>query len=281
MRGVSISMSKRIIRMIASDVDGTLMRSDRTLSRYTIDTIHRAQEKGILFIICSGRYPEHADVLMKAHGIRCPIVGNNGCTLWDPEKEKVLSDHFLSKEAAEKACAAAEEIQLNYMVFGRKHVAARNAFFLHSSKLLYGNSLESDYHIVFEDGYDAVQRVLVAPVNKFYFHYDTPEEKEKLISKLRMIPDIEITTSGPANVEIIPKGCNKATGITDMARIHRIPMENVMALGDYENDEDMLRVAGLSVAMGNASEYLKSLADAVTDSNDNDGVAKAIEKFAL
>ena len=97
-------MSKRIIRMIASDVDGTLMRSDRTLSRYTIDTIHRAQEKDILFIICSGRYPEHADVLMKAHGIRCPIVGNNGCTLWDPEKEKVLSDHFLSKEAAEKAC---------------------------------------------------------------------------------------------------------------------------------------------------------------------------------
>ena len=66
-----------------------------------------------------------------------------------------------------------------------------------------------------------------------------------------------------------------------MARIHSIPMEEVMALGDYENDEDMLRAAGLGVAMGNASEYLKNLADAVTDTNDNDGVAKAIEQFAL
>ena len=274
-------MSKRMIRMVASDVDGTLMRSDKTLSWYTIDTIHRAQEKGILFVICSGRYPEHADVLMKAYGIRCPIAGNNGCTLWDPETEKVLSDHFLSREAAEKACAVAEEIRLNYMVFGRKHVAARNAFFLHSSKLLYGDSLEKYYHIIFEDGYEAVQKVLAAPVNKFYFHYDTLDEKERLIAELRLIPDIEITTSGPANVEIIPKGCNKATGITDMARIHNIPMEEVMALGDYENDEDMLRAAGLGVAMGNASDYLKNLADAVTDTNDNDGVAKAIEQFAL
>lgn len=274
-------MSKRIIRMIASDVDGTLMRSDKTLSQYTIDTIHKAQEQGILFVICTGRYPEHADVLMKAYGIRCPISGNNGCTLWEPRTGKVLSDHFLSKEAAERACAAAEGIKLNYMVFGRKHVAARNAFFLHSSKLLYGESLVKDYHIVFEDGYDAVRRVLDAPVNKFYFHYDTQKEKEKLISELALIPDIEITTSGPANVEIIPKGCNKATGITDMAELHNIPMEEVMALGDYENDADMLSAAGLGVAMGNASEYLKNLADAVTDTNDNDGVAKAIEHFAL
>ena len=76
-------------------------------------------------------------------------------------------------------------------------------------------------------------------------------------------------------------GVNKCTGVEELAAMHGISMENVMTLGDYDNDMPMIKAAGLGVAMGNALEKVKAAADYVTDTNDNDGVGKAIEKFVL
>ena len=269
------------ILMVVSDIDGTLLRSDGTISQYTVDVIHQAQGRGILFTVCSGRYPEHADVILRTYGIRCPVTGNNGCTQWDARTDTVLRDHFLDPVSARLAREAADDLNVNYMVFGRKAVAACNTQVMHSSQAKYGAALARDYHIVFTAGKDAVDAALHQPVNKFYFHYDNPEDKQRLIDALSRIPNISITTSGYFNVEIIPIECNKAAGAAEMARLYGIDMARVMTLGDYENDVTMLQAAGLGVAMGNASAEVRALADCVTDTNDRDGVAKAIEKYVF
>ena len=274
-------MQKEPILMVASDIDGTLSRSDGTISSYTVEAIHAAQAKGVLFTVCSGRYPEHADVLLKRHGIRCPITGNNGSTQWDARTDTVLRDHFMDPAAAHRAYEVAEELHLDYMVFCRKYVATRNGKVLHSSQANYGQELQRDYGIVFETGKDAVKKALAMPINKFYFHYDTPDERQYLRDALQAVPEISITTSGPFNVELISKACSKAGGVREMAELYGIDMKNVMAIGDYENDVPMLKSAGFGVAMGNSSPDVQRQADAVTATNDEDGVARAIEKYVL
>ena len=271
----------RKISMVSSDVDGTLLRSDGTISAHTVDVIHELQRRGILFTICSGRYPEHADALLRHFGIRCPVTGNNGATQWDAETDRVLSDHFMPADSARKAFEVAEGLGLSFIVFCRKYVAARHGAAPHSSQKIYGPILARDYHIVFDSGLDAVLHALDRPVNKFYFHYDTPEERRSLTEALRVIPGISITTSGASNVEIIPLGCDKGSGVSEMARLYGVDMSQVMAIGDYENDVPMLRAAGLGVAMGNAHADVRDEAACVTDTNDRDGVAKAIEKYVL
>lgn len=274
-------MEKNRILMIASDIDGTLLHRDGTISEYTVQVIHEAQDRGILFTVCSGRYPEHADVILKTYGIRCPVAGNNGATLWDARTDKVLSDHFISRESALRAMKAAEALGIHYIIFGRKHVVGNCAEALHSSQRLYGDALKNEYGILFESGAEAVDTALSQPVNKFYFHYDTSAEKLRLVEALQGIPGISVTTSGASNVEIIPEGCNKAAGVVRMAELFGVPMEQVMTIGDYENDIPMLQAAGLGVAMGNALDEIKHQVHHVTLSNEQDGVAKAIEKYVL
>ena len=269
------------IRMVASDIDGTLLRSDGTISAHTVDMIHAAQERGILFTICSGRFPEHADVLLKPYGIRCPITACNGATQWDARTDTILQNHFIRPESARQVVETAEKNRLDYMIFCTKHISTRNDRVPHSSQRLYGDLLTREYGVIYDTGLDAVREALERPINKFYFQIDDLSHKQRMIEAFRQISEISVTTSGQNNIEIIPLGCDKAGGMREMARLFDIDIEQVMAVGDYDNDVPMLQAAGLGVAMGNAPDHVKKRADQVTLSNNEDGLAKAIEKYVL
>lgn len=269
------------IRMIASDIDGTLLRDDGTVSERTRAAIRAAQRQGVLFTVCTGRYPEHADVILRLQGLRCPISGNNGATQWDSGSGRVLSDHFLPSDAARAIAACAARLQTDFILFAPRRVIASSDDALHISQERFGDRLTAEYGIRFEAGPQAVARALTKPVNKFYFRYSLPAQREALTDAFAAIPDIQITTSGHANVEIIPVGCNKASGVAAMAALHGIDLSQVMTVGDYENDVPMLTAAGLGVAMGNASPAIQALAGHVTATNNQDGLALAIERFVL
>ena len=116
---------------------------------------------------------------------------------------------------------------------------------------------------------------------KFYVGRLPDDIYGKLACDLEKIKGIYVTTSGRNCFEIMGEGVNKCSGVERLAAMHGIQMDEVMTLGDYYNDVPMLQAAGLGVAMGNAPEDVKACADYVTDTNENDGVAKAIEKFVL
>jgi len=271
------------IRMIASDMDGTLLRNDGTVSERTAAAIHAAQARGVLFAVCSGRYPEYADAPLRAAGIRCLISGNNGVTIWDAATDTVLSDHAIDPAAARAVRQAADRYGLPYIVYGRKTVTANGPEALRIARGSLGDRLEAEYGVRFDAGEDAIRAALTAPVNKFYFYdYRLPEDqKESLLRDFAAIPNIAVTSSGMVNAEVIPAGCDKAGGVVEMARLLGIDMRQVMTVGDYENDVPMLRAAGLGVAMGNSGEAIKRCARRVTATNEEDGLAQAIENYVL
>lgn len=273
--------NQKKILMIVSDIDGTLLRSDGTVSPHTVEVIHAAQARGVLFSVCSGRYPEHADVILRTFGIRGLVCGNNGATLWDARTDTALCDHLIDAEAAQRVREALEKLDINFMTYCRKYVGARNADILRLAQSAYGPVLKADYHVAFAAGSSALDEALRRGVNKFYCQFDTADQRERLLIALWAISGLCVTTSGRSNVEIIPAECSKAGGVAEMANLYHVAMENVMTIGDYENDVPMLRAAGLGVAMGNANAAVQAQADCVTDTNDQDGLAKAIEKYVL
>ncbi|MBQ9301122.1 MAG: HAD family phosphatase [Clostridia bacterium] len=266
-----------IIRLIASDIDGTLLRSDGTVSDYTVQVIHKAQEQGILFTVCSGRFPEHAHTLLKNYGIFCPVCGNNGVTLWDAATDTFLMDHLISRDAIGSIWQAAEKLRLSYIVFGRKFVIASDAEANRIARGRFTERLMEDYGVHYYLGKTAVQDALDRPINKFYFYNLSYAER----AALNAIPGVTVTSSGFGNAEIIPLGCSKANGVEEMAKLHGFTLDQTMAIGDYDNDVPMLTAAGLGVAMGNAADSVKARVRYVTDTNDQDGMAKAVEKYVL
>ena len=270
-------MKYESIRMIASDIDGTLLHSDGTVSDYTVRVIHEVQRRGILFTICSGRFPEHAFSLMRHYGVVCPVCGNNGVTLWDARTDTVLQDHLFDREAVQRIWQLARELELSYIIFGRKFVVASDDDANRIARGRFTERLEADFGVHYSLGLDAARAALDRPINKFYFYNLTNEQ----ISRLTALTGVTVTSSGYRNIEIIPLGCSKANGVREMARLHGFTPDQVMAIGDYDNDVPMLTSVGLGVAMGNASDAVKARVFRVTETNDLDGMAKAIERYIL
>lgn len=270
------------IKMIASDVDRTLLTTDGRLTEETISAIRAAQEKGILFAICSGRYPEHVGVLLEEHGLTCPVIGFNGGALWDPAQDRVIASHTMDPDAAVKVYDVISRYDVRYYVFGHKTLATRLTTRFHPSERMFRDVLVEKYGIQFTHGPKATYEASRRPVCKFIvLGKDNPEVMQEVHVELSRIEGIELTSSSPSNIEIVASGVSKGTGVAEMAAAYGIPLENVMVAGDYENDVPMFRVAGLSVAMGNAPEYIQKQAKVVTDTNDNNGLAKAIRRYAL
>ena len=118
-------------------------------------------------------------------------------------------------------------------------------------------------------------------VEKTTLLFKTMEERRRAADALSKIEDIQFSSSLPKNLEISKKGCNKGDGLFHLAKILNIQKEEIMSCGDADNDRELLESAGLAVVMENGLDSMKAIADYITVSNQENGVAKAMEKFVL
>lgn len=264
------------IRLIVTDVDGTLVNDKKQIPEDNLRAIRAAQEKGITVAIASGRFPENVYVLLQDYGISCPILGTNGARTVDTNL-KVLSEHFMAPQAALAVLRLLLSMEAKFFLFGSRCVCTVNTEH-HHSELSQGEKL---LHLgcTYTHGPEEALALCRQGVQKFFVFGTIP--LDKLCEKLQGIPAIEVTSSGWDNVEIIPQGINKGRGVADLAETLGIPLSQVMALGDQENDIPMLEAVGWGVAMGNACDAAKAAARLVTDTNNQCGFARAIEKYAL
>lgn len=265
------------IRLIATDIDGTLLNGSGRIPERNLRAIHSAQEKGITVAISSGRFPENVYILLEGYGLRCPIIGDNGGRLTD-ENLHVLTDHVMDTKAAQRVLEILLSFGSDYFIFGDRMICTSDDKIVHHSELSQGSRMRELGFTYFHGTADARQAVLQS-VHKFFVCDNVPLEPVRLA--LQQVDGILLTRSGIHNIEIMPAGVDKGSGIRDMARLLGVPMEQVMALGDEGNDIPMLKAAGYGIAMGNASEEAKAAARYVTDTNENCGFAKAIERYAL
>lgn len=266
------------IKLIATDIDGTLLSPQRIITERSLRAIRAAREKGITVAIATGRFPENAFLLLEDYGLRLPIVGVNGARIVD-EGLREIANHSMDPEAVRDTIGVLLNLGSDFFIFGDHAICTATVQRKHHSELSQGDRIRKlgfRYYHGKEEVKDFVQR---HTVYKFFVCGNVPLPVVR--EALSAVKGIDLTQSWVDNIEIMPAGIDKGRGVRDMAEAMGLSMDQVMALGDQDNDIPMLKAAGWGVAMGNASEETKRAARFVTASCAEEGFALALETYAL
>lgn len=274
---------ERTIRMVGVDLDGTLLNSQKQITEHTRDAIQRAEEQGCIVLAATGR-PLSAltqsilDVVGKKY-----VVTMNGAVIYDMEKRKEVYENLLPVDMAVKALDIFAEYDILVEVFIGDDGYADAEAMEHVEDYVITPPMVKymrDSRIPVESVKETLLR-MNKPVGKVHAIFRYPEQRTEVRERIQAAMDVELTGSSPRDLDVNQKGTNKGLGLVRLGEQLGICREEIMACGDSFNDYEMLEEVGFGVAMENAEEVLKKVADYITDTNDNDGVAKAIERFVL
>lgn len=267
------------IRLVAVDMDGTLLHDDKSISDYTLNVLRKIVEKGVILVPASGRPLEgmRAAVLNNVEGIKYAIC-SNGAMLMDVPEEKSICEAGISTEKAVEALKYIEQFP--------------TAVYAHTDKGTFREvgwektGLSAKYpYIKFSEGnvedlgtFLETSGVKVMKMGAFALRDGLAEE---LLAKGSPVPGLVFLRTGDGIVEINSADASKGNAMCTLCEKLGISMENVLAIGDNENDISMLRAAGISAAMGNAEDDVKQAAKFVAGNNEEDGAAHFLEEWVL
>jgi Cof subfamily protein (haloacid dehalogenase superfamily) len=266
--------------IIALDLDGTLLTDDLQITARSRETIQRAREQGVTVLLASARPPRSMRRYHAELELETPVVAYNGALVWDLEQGKALFHEPLVPDAARALITflRRQHPDLNLSI------ECGNRWYIDDLTEEVRRAIER-YEIDPPHGTGCLEQVLAVEaeaISKVLFRGNllTPE---RLMAALP--PDLaerlHITTSGDWFCEVMAAGATKAAAIEWTAAHLGLELPSLLAIGDSPNDIPMLRAAALGVAMGNAASLVKQAADAITASNNEDGVAAAIERHVL
>lgn len=266
------------IKLIALDVDGTLMTSRNELTEETVRALQAAADRGIGIVLSTGRMlSECRELLDRLPMIRYAVTCT-GAQTFDLLTGETIGRKSLTADQLRELCAPLWDLDVLLQIFddhdGLMHNDAKR---LAEAERFCNPGLAQAmrrYHATEQD-LRAYVEAYEGPTNKLHMFFATKEDKSKALERLHSLP-YEFFDTTPNDLEILPLGVDKGLGLRQLAEHLGLDRSQVTAIGDGGNDEGMLRYAGLAVAMGNANDYIKSLADRISDDNDHDGVAKAV-----
>ena len=263
--------------LLAVDLDGTLLHNDHTISDFSADTLIRAQEKGLTVALCTGRPTDgarHIAESLRLHEFGGFLVGYNGGEIIDCENNKVLRDLLLPEGVLPMIVWFAQSLQTDIVTFCDRHIITTsdtNPFILRSSVRNRMDVLKTDNWLDAVQGLKLHKCMLVGNPERLI-----PMEQQV---KMAFNGGLEAFCSEPQFLEFTPLGVNKGNGLQWLMNYLNISPSEVIAFGDTPGDIPMLRLAGMGVAMANAPESVKAVADAIAPSNVEDGVARMLEKL--
>lgn len=273
------------IRLIAMDMDGTLLDGQaRAIPPENVCALRLAAQQGIRLALCSGRLPDDAGFFAVDAGLDMAVLALNGGCVLDVPLGPIRRSRFIEADAMARLKALLDASGLLYGMFCENALAVSHAEKGGDPALMWGAYiLRAGSRGTIAYGPEATRALLSRGVNKLVV---IDEQRTGALSQLRAdiareIPQAEVSSSWENNLEINPRGVNKGEALAALAEGLGIPMGQVMALGDNDNDVPMLRCAGYGVAMGNASPAALAAAGYVTLSNNRHGVAAAVRALAL
>ncbi len=282
--------TKKRIRLLALDVDGTLFTNKGIITQKTIEAIKAAQKAGVTVIIASGREFDGAPLeQLEAAGIDVPyVITANGAAVYKVSGRECLSQQCMPIEKIESELEMLmnSEVHVTAFIDGHKFVPAHVVDYVDNMGLPAHIAERLKKISPVMDDFMGYIKSDDAKVQKFTLNFQrlpdgTCLNRDKVAKVLYACPHISVVNGGFSNLEMTAKGVNKGQGLRALADKLGIDMEETMAIGDSENDLDMIIAAGVGVAMENADAEIKEASDFVTLSNENDGVAYAIEKYIL
>ncbi len=270
-------------KLIAYDLDGTLLNSKKELTPHTKEVLEEAARQGIVILPATGRpvtgIPE---MVLKITGTNYAVTAN-GARVMDLRRNEAIIETLLPRETGRKI------LKIFYEYDTLKEIYFNGKGYANEDDLLNIGHFLSDPHMA---EYIVNTRTPVKDLEKIFDKEFSDMDKihgimanlediDKIRARLQEIPDIEITGALGCNLEINAKGATKGNALLKLGESLNISREEIMAFGDAANDHSMLKLAGTGVAMANADEETKAVADYVTGSNDEDGVARFIEDHVL
>lgn len=261
-------------KLVAMDLDDSLLKDDLTVSDETKAAMAAAIAKGAHLTIATGRMFASAKRVAEQVGINVPIITYQGSLIRNLLDPQVLYERFVPREVARKLYDYTRERGLHLQTYIRDRLYA----FDEGDKIV-AYARQSGIPYTVEPDFDR----LPAGDHIKLMIIDEPERLLELAPVLRPIvgEDVHVTTSKPHYLEFVHREATKGHALRFLAEHYGIPMEQTIAIGDAWNDREMIEAAGLGVAMANAVPALRELADFVTLGNNEDGVRHVLEKFIL
>jgi Cof subfamily protein (haloacid dehalogenase superfamily) len=269
------------IKLIALDIDGTLLDDRKQLPPENREVLQEAERRGFLMAIASGRMISRIEAVEALLGVDCIIMAYNGGKIWGlrGEGRPLIVHQTLSAEVAEFFVRYCREQGYPLNFYHQDCLYAEPRPERAELRELYARRTGAEYQYV-EDLLRSFPGV--SPTKLIVLAY--PGEADGLLAWFRekLAGRIFITKSEPEYLEIMAPGVNKGTALPLMARHYGLGAEQVLAVGDADNDLDMLLAAGIGVAMANAPARVQAAARYVTERTNNDGgVAEAIRRWAF
>ncbi|MBO5005312.1 MAG: HAD family phosphatase [Clostridia bacterium] len=288
-------------KLIAVDLDGTLLNSYGKISDKNKNAIKKVKEKGIEVIIASGRHITSVKSFAKEINSENYSICGNGAILYDMKNDEILYNKFIDKEKILEIIEVCEQNSIYYNIYTETEILTRTIAY---SALFYKQENEkkdSKYQTnikVVQDLYNFVKNDNSNNYIKVTIYDDNLSIFNRIIQKLREIEDIDVLDVGHMSrkmikvnnedvelkyyyTEITKNDVNKWNAIKVLIKKLNIGASEVVAIGDNVNDKEMIENAGLGVVMGNSAEYIKAFGDVIVKDNDYDGVAEAIEEYVI
>ena len=273
-------------KMVCIDLDGTLFGKNKRISDKTKEIISYVHNKGIEIVVTTGRLYSNAAQIAKIIGVSSPIIAANGAVIRDEVYNKEIYKSSFSYDQCNRVLGLIKKHKLKAhfytidRVIGNSPIATLAALYYR-----YRNN-RSDYKINVDSCINSLtlrRRFKEHEDNivKCVVYSNNPRRIEGFKKETKQIKELTIFGAGKYSVEVNTNDVSKGNAIKILADYLNISREEIICIGDNENDISMIEYAGLGVAMGNAISELKEIADYVTDTNVNDGVFKVIKKFIL
>lgn len=267
---------QRNIDLIVIDLDGTLLNSDSQMSDRNRDAIRKALDAGKRVVLATGKTRTSAESLIAALNLTAPGIFVQGLLTVNADGS-IRSQQTLKPDAVRRAIQYADEQGFEVIAYAGNRLLAKHTDSPIGDIVKYNEPLP-------EAVGSLVNIVQHTPINKLVILGDSPRKLKALRWQLnqQVGDDVGFTSTAVLHsLEVLPKGGSKGQAVRRLLLEMNVDPASVMAIGDAENDIEMLKLAGLGVAMGNAHDSVKAIADEVTLSNDEDGVAVALERFVL
>ena len=286
-------------KLVAIDLDGTMLDSYGRVTENTKNIIKKVEEQGVEVVIASGRPIDSIKTIAKEIESKNYFIAGNGAIVYDMKKDEIIYEKTMSKEKVLEIIKICEENSISYNVYTEQEILATslkyNVLYYHKENLKKEESKRTKINIV-NNMYEYIKDKEDARFLKITICDESKSVFNSIIRKLREINDIEIlevshmarktivqgTEEYPISyyyTEISTNDVDKWNAIEFLIKKLNIKREEVMAIGDNANDKMMIEKAGLGIAMKQSAPSIIELADEVTEGNNEDGVAKILQKY--
>lgn len=268
---------KAPLKMIVSDLDGTLLKNHLEITDFTVEVIKKARAKGILFVVATGRPMQTIKKYVNAYDFIDYYIVSNGMAVYNPKNTSFIISNTFSKEDLLKILEVTEKEVANYDIHAHEglyyHGPLRKTYFDHIKTLHHHEDAPSAFPL------EELEDLHALSVTKIMWIEEDIPRYEALMKIAQNLGDYQIVRSQTSYIDFNLKGISKGKTLKDLADSLNIKKEEIIAFGDQNNDLTMIKYAGIGVAMENATAELKEVADAMTKSSEDDGVAYYLKQI--